>query len=115
MSKYRDVENLINIFRGAEKTSEGLKETFAMLAEVLENAPTKGADTIVETGDILIRDGKSYEVVIADDNIFVVCLMDYDETEGSEITHYDAPEIYANQRSINTLEDLHFTKEGRGR
>lgn len=108
MSKYRDVEKLINDFKNVPDTAEQVKDFFSLLSDLLEGAPTKGADTIVETGDILIRDGKSYEVVIADDNIFVVCLMDYDEAEGSKVTHYAQPEIYANQRSINTLEDLNF-------
>jgi hypothetical protein len=63
---------------------------------------------LVKTNDVLIREGKKYEVVIADDNIFVICPIVYDEKEESEIVKYDKAEIYANQSSINTLEELRF-------
>ncbi len=53
-----------------------------------------------------------FQVVIADDNIFVVCPIEYDEVEQSEIVKYDKAEIYANQESINTLEELSFEKIG---
>lgn len=65
---------------------------------------------LVKTNDILVRENKRYEVVIADDNIFVICPIVYDEEEQSEIVKYDKAEIYANQESINTLEELRFTK-----
>jgi hypothetical protein len=77
--------------------------------ELLENP-----EQLVKTHDILVRDGKKYEVVTADNNIFVVCLVEYVEFEGSWIARYDAPEIYANQSSINTLEGLRFTKVDEG-
>ena len=53
---------------------------------------------------------QNYEVVIADDNIFVVCPIVYDEQEKSDIVKYDKAEIYANQSSINTLEELRFER-----
>ena len=53
---------------------------------------------------------QKYDVVIADDNIFVVCPIVYDEKEKSDVVKYDKAEIYANQSSINTLEDLRFEK-----
>lgn len=53
---------------------------------------------------------QKYEVVIADDNIFVICPVVYDEKEKSDIVKYDKSEIYANQSSINTLKDLRFEK-----
>lgn len=37
------------------------------------------SEQLVRTNDMLIRDNKKYEVVIADDNIFVVCPIVYDE------------------------------------
>ena len=55
------------------------------------------SEQLVRTNDMLIRDSKKYEVVIADDNIFVICPIVY-------------AEIYANQSSINTLEELRFEK-----
>lgn len=78
----------------------------------LTNELFENFEQLVKTNDVLIRDGIRYEVVIADDNIFVICPMEYDEAEGSIVTHYDAPEIYANQSSINTLEELRFTLLG---
>lgn len=68
------------------------------------------SEQLVRTSDVLIRDSKKYEVVIADDNIFVVCPVVYDEKEKSDIVKYDKAEIYANQDCINTLKDLRFEK-----
>lgn len=65
---------------------------------------------LVKTKDILVRDNQKYEVVIADDNIFVICPVVYDEKEKSDIVKYDKAEIYANQDYINTLKDLGFEK-----
>ena len=68
------------------------------------------SEQLVRTNDVLIRDNKKYEVVIADDNIFVICPIVYDEKEKSDIVKYDKSEIYANQSSINTLKGLRFEK-----
>lgn len=84
--------------------NEMLKEFF----NSIETYTTSGL--LVKTKDILVRDNQKYEVVIADDNIFVVCLVVYDEKEKSDIVKYDKAEIYANQSSINTLEELRFEK-----
>jgi hypothetical protein len=64
--------------------------------------------TLVKTGDWLDRNMKLYEVVIADDNIFVVCPLKHSKKEKSMIVKYSKPEIYANQEEINTLTDLGF-------
>lgn len=42
--------------------------------------------------------------------LFVICPILYDEKEKSDIVNYDKAEIYANQLSINTLEELRFKK-----
>ena len=68
------------------------------------------SEQLVRTNDMLIRDNKKYDVVIADDNIFVVCPIVYDKKEKSDVVKYDKAEIYANQSSINTLEELRFEK-----
>lgn len=65
---------------------------------------------LVNTKDFLIRNNQKYEVVVADDNIFVICPIVCDEQEQSDIVKYDKAEIYANQSSINTLKDLGFEK-----
>lgn len=72
--------------------------------------PLGFSEKLVMTNDVLIRDNQKYEVVIADDNIFVVCPVVYDEQEESEVVKYEKAEIYANQESINTLEELEFIK-----
>lgn len=63
---------------------------------------------MVYSNDTLIRDNKKYLVVTADDNVFVACPIIFDKEENSEIIKYDKAEIYANQESINTLEELRF-------
>ena len=68
------------------------------------------SEQLVRTSDMLIRDNQKYEVVIADDNIFVICPVVYDEKEKSDIVKYDKAEVYANQSRINTLKDLRFEK-----
>lgn len=65
-------------------------------------------NTLVKTGDWLDRNMKLYEVVIADDNIFVVCPLKHSKKEKCLIVKYSRPEIYANQEEINTLTDLGF-------
>jgi hypothetical protein len=65
-------------------------------------------NTLVNTGDWLNRNMKLYEVVIADDNIFVVCPLKHSKKEKCLIVKYSRPEIYANQEEINTLTDLGF-------
>lgn len=65
---------------------------------------------LVKTNDVLIRNEQKYQVIIADDNIFVVCPIIYSKKEKSEIVKYSETEIYANQDTINTLEDLNFKK-----
>lgn len=70
----------------------------------------EGEETLVKTGDILKRNGKAYEVIIADTNIFVICRLKWSNREHSYITKYNRPEVYANQSDINTLEELGFKK-----
>ena len=67
-------------------------------------------EQLVKTNDTLVRKGKKYEVVIADDNIFVVCQLKFSKKEKSVIVEYSRPEIYANQLTINTLDELGFTR-----
>jgi hypothetical protein len=64
---------------------------------------------IVNTNDVLLRNKRRWRVVIADDNIFVICRMNYNKKEGCDVTSYAHPEVYANQSDMNTLEDLHFS------
>ena len=63
---------------------------------------------LVKTNDVLIRNEQKYQVVIADDNIFVVCPIFYDAIEESDVVRYTKAEIYANQKYINTLDELNF-------
>lgn len=63
--------------------------------------------TIVKTGDIIRRGDKTYEVIIADENIFVIA-----PKSGSQTYYDDKLEAYSNLPSINTLSDLNFEKVG---
>lgn len=65
---------------------------------------------IVKTKEILKRDDKFYEVLISDDNLFVIGETKFSEEEGYWVTSYENPEIYANQSEINTLAELNFKK-----
>ena len=65
---------------------------------------------IVKTNEILKRDDKFYEVLISDDNLFVVGESKFSEEEGCWVTSYESPEVYANQSEINTLAELNFKK-----
>lgn len=67
-------------------------------------------NTLVKTGDWLDRNMKLYEVVIADDNIFVACPLKRSKKEKCLIVKYSRPEIYINQEEINTLTDLGFSR-----
>lgn len=69
---------------------------------------------IVITGDKLVRGDDRYEVLIADENIFVVGCVRYDENEGSDIVSYENTEIYSNQRSMGCLWDYGFKLVGTG-
>lgn len=71
-------------------------------------------EQLVKTKDVLFRGKKKYEVVIADDNIFVVCPIVYSKREMSAIVKYNKAEIYANQSNINTLWELGFDTIKRG-
>lgn len=64
---------------------------------------------VLNTNDIVQRDGQKYQVVIADDNIFVICPIIYDDKESCDVVNYEKAEIYSNLKSINTLEDLKFS------
>lgn len=63
---------------------------------------------LVKTNDVLFRGKKKYEVVIADENIFVICPVVYSRREKSQIVKYTKTEIYANQSNLNTLQELGF-------
>lgn len=67
--------------------------------------------TMVKTGDVLVRpDGDfaiPYEVIIADDKLFVVGAIKANE-DGSLHTDFSKPEIYSNDPSVMTLDDLGF-------
>lgn len=74
----------------------------------MSNVKKELSEQLVKTKDVLFRRKKKYEVVIADDNIFVACPIVYSRREMSQIVKYTKAEIYANQSSINTLWELGF-------
>lgn len=79
------------------------------ISQVVEQfGETEQLPPLVKTGELLGRGKELYEVVIADENIFVVCPLKYSKKERCVIVKYSHPEIYANQTAINTLTDLGF-------
>lgn len=69
---------------------------------------------MVKTGDVLVRaDGDCaipYEVIIADDKLFVVGAVKSNE-DGSLHTDFSAPEIYSNDPSVMTLDEIGFIQK----
>ena len=64
---------------------------------------------MVKKGDFLEREGRVYEVVVCDDDIFVIGEVSYDATECRRSTSYENLEAYSNNNTVNTLADLKFT------
>lgn len=56
------------------------------------------------------KDGtlQPFEVVCADENVFVIGPVSYDENTQLCTTSYDHLEAYSNDKTINTLESLGF-------
>ena len=65
---------------------------------------------LVKKGDVLVRDGISYEVVICDEELFVVGEMRYLKKEGCIRTNFEHLQAYSNDETINTLAQLKFVK-----
>ena len=62
---------------------------------------------IANKGDILVRKGKSFEVICADGEYFIVVPM---KQKGNEVRlNFRKPKIYSNDSSINYLSQLGFT------
>ena len=70
---------------------------------------------LVFRGDVIARKNKDgsvtlYEVICADNYLFVLGNLSYDTKEGSTyVVSYEHCSIYSNDRTINTLESLGFT------
>ncbi len=69
---------------------------------------------MVQTGDVLVRaDGDfavPYEVIIADDKLFVIGMIKAN-TDGGQSGDFTAPEIYSNDPSVMTLDELGFIQQ----
>ena len=63
---------------------------------------------LVETGNFITRNNAQYQVIIADENIFIICECRYDEKEESFVTNYEKPEVYSNCTLVNSLKDLNM-------
>lgn len=66
--------------------------------------------TVASKDEILKRDDKTYCVVIADDEFFVLCPISQNKEEECVTTDYTKAEIYSNRTKINTLEELRFER-----
>lgn len=72
--------------------------------EIVKEACRK--KVLVETGNFITRNNAQYQVIIADENIFIICECHYDEKEESFVTNYEKPEVYSNLFEVNSLKDL---------
>lgn len=60
--------------------------------------------TMVKTGDWIMRDGKHYEVIIADKRLFVACPM------SGGVTNYEQASVYSNNPTVLTLDEMKMLK-----
>ena len=65
---------------------------------------------VVKKGEIIVRDGIPYEVIVCDEQIFVIGPMHYDAEEGCITTDFEKLEAYSNDETVNTLAELNFAK-----
>lgn len=65
---------------------------------------------LVKKGDVLVRDGICYEVVICDEELFVVGEMRYIKKENCIRTNFEHLQAYSNDETVNTLTQLKFAK-----
>lgn len=72
----------------------------------------KTAGRLVYKGDILKRGGARYDVVIADEDIFVVCRRTKYNGRETGVTSYRMPEIYSNDPRMGSLVAYQFELDG---
>jgi hypothetical protein len=65
---------------------------------------------LVKKGDIIVRDGIPYEVIVCDEEFFVVGPMQYIAQERCMRTDFERLEAYSNDETVNTLAELNFAK-----
>lgn len=65
---------------------------------------------LVKKGEVIVRDGIPYEVIVCDDQYFVVGEMRYLKDEGCIRTDFEKLEAYSNDETVNALEQLNFSK-----
>lgn len=65
---------------------------------------------LVKKGEVLVRGGIPYEVVVCDEQFFVVGEMRYIKKEGVIRTNFEHLQAYSNDETVNTLAELNFTK-----
>lgn len=65
---------------------------------------------LVKKGEVLVRKGIPYEVIVCDEQYFVVGEMCYIKKEGCIRTDFERLECYSNDETVNTLAQLNFAK-----
>lgn len=65
---------------------------------------------LVTKGEVIVRNGIPYEVVICDEELFVVGEMRYIKKDGCIRTNYEHLEAYSNDETVNSLTQLNFVK-----
>lgn len=65
---------------------------------------------LVKKGEIIVRNGIPYEVIVCDEEYFVVGEMTYIKSEGCIRTNFELLQAYSNDETVNTLAELKFSK-----
>lgn len=65
---------------------------------------------LVKKGEVLIQNGIPYEVVLCDEQLFVVGEMRYLKKEGCIRTNFEHLRAYSNDETINSLAELRFAR-----
>lgn len=65
---------------------------------------------LVNKGEILTRDGLTYEVICCDEQYFIVGQRDYHPEKKCFSTDFTKLEAYSNDETVNTLAQLNFAK-----
>ena len=65
---------------------------------------------LVKKGEIIVRNGIPYEVIVCDEQYFVIGEICYIKKEGCMRTSFERVEVYSNDETVNTLAELKFAK-----
>ena len=65
---------------------------------------------LVSKGEVIVRNGIPYEVILCDEQYFAIGEMRYLKAEGCIRTDFEHVQVYSNDETVNTLAELKFVK-----